>query len=76
MTNKLDIILSEEDSQKIINLCNESGCDFSIRLRIRHYSSDWMDFGADDYETNIQNFENGTAYGLNNAIMAYFYRVF
>lgn len=76
LTNKLDIILSEEDSQKIINLCNESGCDFSIRLRIRHYSSDWMDFGADDYETNIQNFENGTAYGLNNAIMAYFYRVF
>lgn len=76
LINKSKIVLSEEDSQKIINLCNESGCDFSIKLRIRQYSSDWMDFGADHYETNIQNYENGTAYGLDNAIMAYFYSVF
>ena len=72
----VNLVLSEEDSQKLINLCNDPECDFSIKYRIRHYSSDWMDFGADDYETNIQNFENGAAYGLKNAIYSYFYRAF
>lgn len=76
LANSFNIILSEEDSQKIKDLCNKPGCDFSIKLKIRNYSSDWMDFGADDYETNIQNFENGVAYGLDNATMAYFYKAF
>lgn len=75
LTDGLDIVLSEKDSQKIKDLCNESGCDFSIKYDIKHSSSDWT-CGTEDYVVNIQNFENGVAYGLDNAIMATFYKVF
>lgn len=76
LTDGLRVVLSEKDSQKIKDLCNDRECNFSIKYNIRHSSSDWTNFGAEDYAVNIQNFENGIAYGLNNAIMAYFYKAF
>lgn len=67
-------ILSEEDSRYIKEMC-DSNPQISFCIRYEVISYDWFP-DSDDIEVCTIDFDNGLAYGLNNAIMAYFYRVF
>lgn len=67
-------ILSEEDSRYIKKMC-DSNPQISFCIRYEVISYDWFP-DSDDIEVCTIDFDNGLAYGLNNAIMAYFYRVF
>lgn len=67
-------ILSEEDSRYIRELCySSSKISFCIRFEVISY-----DLFPDYDKSNVCtiDFDNGKAYGLNNAIMSYFYRAF
>lgn len=67
-------ILSEEDSRYLMDLCNsDSHVSFSIRFVVLNY--DWFP-DSSDAEAVVIDFDNGLAYGLSNAINAYFYRAF
>ena len=65
-------VLTEKDSRYIRQLCdgNPSG-SFSIRLDITDY-----DYFGSDKSYTIMDFDNGRAYGANNAIAHYFKRAF
>lgn len=67
-------ILSEEDSRYIRELCDSSSqISFCIRFEVISYNH-FPDY--DKPKVCTIDFDNGKAYGLNNAIMSYFYRVF
>lgn len=67
-------ILSEEDSYYIKEMC-DSNPQISFCIRFEVISYDWFP-DSDDVEVCTIDFDNGLAYGLNNAIMAYFYKMF
>lgn len=65
-------VLSEEDSRYIRELCdNNPQVSFSIRFVVTSY-----DLFPDGGEAVVIDFEDGVAFGLSNAVNAYFYRVF
>lgn len=67
-------ILSEEDSRYIRELCDSSSqISFCIRFEVISYNH-FPDY--DNPKVCTIDFDNGKAYGLNNAIMSYFYRAF
>lgn len=74
-TSSWDHILSLSDSKRIIDMCNKKDCDFAIQYKTRNYCSDWFS-NAEEYNVTTVYFENGAAYGVMNAICAYFYKAF
>lgn len=68
-------ILSENDSRYIRKLCDsDPTTSFSIRFDISSY--DFNIFTDTEYEYAVYDFNDGRAYGLNNAIAHYFYRAY
>lgn len=67
-------ILSEEDSNYIKSMCDSNpSISFCIRFEVINY-----DYYPDYSNTKVCtiDFDNGLAYGLSNAILAYFYKAF